>query len=197
MPFSPCPPPPPVATDGAWYSPPCPPPPPSPPCHPLPPAASEETWTPPPHPYIFVFCPIELTITLVNPDTTDPRGGHSSQESDCRTRSKPAQTSSEGSPCTDDTAAYWDPERRELWFRGKLVKKYRQPAPHQCRILAAFQEAGWPRRIDDPLPGGSSESARKQRVADAVRLLNDNPYLLFERDGTGEGILWSVRPEAT
>src|SRR5262245_43464586 len=45
----------------------------------------------------------------------------------------------------------WDSSRRELTLRGTVVKRYRVPAQNQERILATFEEEGWPDHIDDPL----------------------------------------------
>jgi hypothetical protein len=81
----------------------------------------------------------------------------------------------------------WDRERRELWYGERLLKRYRRPAPHQEAILSAFQEEGWPSRIDDPLKPGKRK--------DALQGLNSalaNQPLQFEGDGTGEGILWKI-----
>jgi hypothetical protein len=91
---------------------------------------------------------------------------------------------------TNRDLPHWDPERRQLHFRRQLCKQFKQPAPNQTLILDAFQEAGWPGRIDDPIPP-RRESDHRQRLADAVRGLNLNRHLRFELDGTGEGILWS------
>ena len=44
----------------------------------------------------------------------------------------------------------WDKERQELRVGGLVVKQFKVPAPNQEMILAAFQEEGWPPRIDDP-----------------------------------------------
>ncbi len=49
-------------------------------------------------------------------------------------------------------APCWDGWRRVLRVGVLLVKDYRLPSPTQEAILEAFQEEGWPRRIDDPLP---------------------------------------------
>ena len=43
------------------------------------------------------------------------------------------------------TKPYWDAERRTLWFRGVIVKQFRQPAENQILILSAFEELCWPR----------------------------------------------------
>ncbi len=56
----------------------------------------------------------------------------------------------------------------------------------------AFQEEGWPVRIDDPLPP-VSESEPKQRLRETIRSLNRNQkerLVRFKGDGTGEGVLW-------
>ena len=56
----------------------------------------------------------------------------------------------------------------------------------------AFQEEEWPDRIDDPLPGG----ADSVRIAAAVMSLNSSlSRIRFPKDGTGEGVSWSVLPE--
>lgn len=88
----------------------------------------------------------------------------------------------------------WNSARGELSWDGSICKRFRQRARNQKTILDAFQEEGWPERIDDPLPG-DSKANRRQRLADALRRLNDNTHLRFEFDGTTEGILW--RPKAS
>jgi hypothetical protein len=87
---------------------------------------------------------------------------------------------------------HWDADRRELSYGGTVCKKYRQGAPNQTPILDVFEESDWPSRIDDPLPGGHDNP--QQRLADAIRGLNTNSAILFERDGTTEGILWKPKP---
>ncbi len=82
----------------------------------------------------------------------------------------------------------WDADRRELRYNGQLCKRYRQPAPNQEAILATFQDDGWPPRIDNPI------GTDPQQLADAVRGLNGRPHgIVFERDGTGEGVRWKPR----
>jgi hypothetical protein len=86
----------------------------------------------------------------------------------------------------------WDGARRELYFRGALVKRFRQPADCQEIILASFQEECWPPRIDNPLPPRPEQDVR-QRLHDALNRLNRNqfrPLLRFRGDGTGEGLFW-------
>jgi hypothetical protein len=62
-------------------------------------------------------------------------------------------------------------------------------AKNVVKILDAFQEDGWPKRIDDPL----QPSKDQQRLHEAIKRLNDNLDILrFRADGTGQGILWEI-----
>jgi hypothetical protein len=90
----------------------------------------------------------------------------------------------------------WDRERRELTFEGRLCKRFRQVSGVQTLILDAFEEDGWPSRIDNPVADTmdyDSPRPGRRRAADAIKRLNDNPCLYFGQDGTGEGILWSQK----
>jgi hypothetical protein len=56
----------------------------------------------------------------------------------------------------------------------------------------AFEEEGWPYRIDDPLPP-KGETHPTTRLHDTIKWLNRNrehPLLRFLGDGTGEGLCW-------
>src|SRR5262249_60736440 len=37
---------------------------------------------------------------------------------------------------------FWDDQRRDLWWGGQLVKRFRQPAVLQVPLRGAFQELG-------------------------------------------------------
>ena len=80
-------------------------------------------------------------------------------------------------------------------FRGGvLVKRFRAPAPNQQLVLEAFEEEGWPPRVDDPLPM-HSERAPKRALHDTIHSLNarqHNPLLRFSGDGSGEGVRWRL-----
>jgi hypothetical protein len=89
----------------------------------------------------------------------------------------------------------WDAASRQLLSGGRVVKRFPRPAPFQELLLAAFEEDGWPDRIDDPLPrtGGRDPD---ERLHDTVRRLNGhqvNRLIAFVRDGTGEGVCWRPR----
>lgn len=88
----------------------------------------------------------------------------------------------------------WDADRQELWFCNQLVKRFRIPSPNQVSVLSAFEEEGWPSRIDDPLPP-KSEQCPKRRLNDTIRNLNRSQHqnlVRFLGDGSGQGILWEV-----
>lgn len=89
----------------------------------------------------------------------------------------------------------WDADRHELRLEGTLVKRYRGRAINQECLLAAFEEEGWPSRIDDPLPP-IPEADSKRRLSDSIKGLNRrqiNSLIRFSGDGTGEGVLWDLR----
>lgn len=92
-----------------------------------------------------------------------------------------------------DEVPEWDEQRRALLFGGVELKRYRRPADNQIPIFQAFQEEGWPRKIDDPLPG-SEHVTPKKRLSDTVAKINrgirKHGLVRFELDGTGEGIIW-------
>jgi len=91
---------------------------------------------------------------------------------------------------------YYNRDLRELWWGNELVKHFKQRAPDQHLILSAFEEQGWPRRIDDPLSPRSHEANPKRRLNGAIYRLNLNQLnrlIRFRGDGTGEGVLWEPR----
>jgi hypothetical protein len=91
----------------------------------------------------------------------------------------------------------WDASRRVLSVRGGVVKHFRQPAANQETILAAFQEEGWPWRIDDPLPREHGQDP-KRRLSTTITSLNRNQQrrvLAFSGDGHGQGVAWSMLPK--
>lgn len=95
----------------------------------------------------------------------------------------------------DRSVPKYHPELRELWFRGKMVKRFRVPAKNQELILAAFEEEGWPPHIDDPLPG-KADLEPKKRLHDAIDRLNRNQKLVrFLGNGTGRGVRWRATTE--
>ena len=85
----------------------------------------------------------------------------------------------------------WNADQRELWWAGRLLKSYRHVAFNQWAVLAAFEAAGWPRRIEDPLRHEikkHAKSRRRETIRSLNRELRRTP-LRFRSDGMG-GIRW-------
>jgi hypothetical protein len=86
----------------------------------------------------------------------------------------------------------WDRDRRQLRFDGQVVKEFKLPSANQETVLVAFEEEGWPARIDDPLIPSPNLDPRR-RLHDTIKALNRNQkrtLLRFMGDGSGEGIRW-------
>jgi hypothetical protein len=88
---------------------------------------------------------------------------------------------------------HWDAARRKFYVDGVLVKRFRQGAACQERILSAFQEEGWPPSIEDPLPpdGEQDPKCRLQNVIGNLNRHQRNKRVHFEGNGTGECVLWT------
>lgn len=88
----------------------------------------------------------------------------------------------------------WDPYRRELRIDEHVVKRFRCSAKNQERILASFEEEGWPHRIDDPIPPKPDQN-QSQRLRDAICSLNKHQQsrlIRFRGDGSGRGVVWEL-----
>jgi hypothetical protein len=88
----------------------------------------------------------------------------------------------------------WDRDRQELRVGSFVVKQFKVPAVNQERLLAAFEEEGWPVRIDDPLPPQKDQDP-KRRLHDTINSLNRKqryPLIRFLGDGTGQGVRWQL-----
>jgi len=94
-------------------------------------------------------------------------------------------------PCP--AAVHYNTELFELIVNGIVVKQLDIRATNQIAILTAFQEEGWPPRIDDPLHPNSGDS--KSRLRSTIHCLNGchHPHLVhFFADGSGKGIRWKL-----
>jgi len=103
---------------------------------------------------------------------------------------EPTQSQYESSAPVFTPRPVWDRTRRELRIAGKVVKRFKWPAGNQESVLNAFEEEGWPDRIDDPICQ-HPEICAKQRLNDAIKCLNRkqvNPLIKFRGDGTGRGV---------
>jgi hypothetical protein len=101
----------------------------------------------------------------------------------------------EGSAVADRSLVpWWDRDRREVRLAGILVKQFKSPAPNQEAILAAFEEEGWPPRIDDPISPQFGQDP-KRRLHDTINALNRNQktrLIDFLGDGSGQGVRWEI-----
>lgn len=88
---------------------------------------------------------------------------------------------------SDRNRLYWDSERGELHWHGEIVRTIRnQQTGHELvQILDAFEECGWPVRIDDPLPSSSNPT----QLADRIKSLNKGLQRIRFRK-SGEGVAW-------
>lgn len=96
---------------------------------------------------------------------------------------------SEETTSLDDKPS-WNKTRRELSYRGMVVRKVKNLgiAKNVVLVLDVFQEEGWPERIDDPMPGGKNS----RRLRYTISSLNERlDSIRFSADGSGAGILWS------
>jgi hypothetical protein len=97
-------------------------------------------------------------------------------------------------PAMSALSPHWNAARRELFWGGRIVKRFRVPARNQERILSVFEEEGWAEHIHDPLPETDDIDA-PTRLHDAINRLNRcqiNPLLRFRGDGRGTGVLWEL-----
>jgi hypothetical protein len=88
----------------------------------------------------------------------------------------------------------WDCQRRQLKVGGEIVKEFKLPSPNQETVLMAFEEEGWPPRIDDPLSPLPQLDPRR-RLHDTIKALNrkqKQDLIRFMGDGSGEGIRWEL-----
>jgi hypothetical protein len=93
----------------------------------------------------------------------------------------------------------WDPDRQELLLGRQVVKQFKVPAPNQEVVLSAFEEEGWPSRIDDPIPP-HHEIDPKRRLHDTIYSLNHcqkTALLRFLGDGSGKGIRREIDDDLT
>src|SRR5262249_47618365 len=90
----------------------------------------------------------------------------------------------------------WDAEGRRLWLGEQLLLCFRQPAPHQTRLLDAFEEQCWiSGHIDDPLPRSEVETDQgdKRGLHEPIKNLKRGwreRTIRFGGDGTGKGVGW-------
>jgi hypothetical protein len=88
----------------------------------------------------------------------------------------------------------WDAVQRQLLVGPIVVKKFRQRAANQEKILEVFEEEGWPPLIDDPL-SPQQEQDSKRRLHITINNLNrchQRHLLHFHGGGDGQTVAWRL-----
>ena len=99
-----------------------------------------------------------------------------------------------GPPANARILPNWDRDTRTFLVGERVVKQFRVPSPNQEAVLDAFQEEGWPRCVDDPLPPVPDQQP-KRRLRDTIKCLNLNQAsraIRFRGDGTGQRVFWEL-----
>ncbi len=97
------------------------------------------------------------------------------------------------SPKENSDRIRWDRDARTLYLDGAEIRKYKLAAANQFPILDSFQELGWPKTIDDPIPPKTKVDPVK-RVNSTVTALNEGITggLKFSSANAGKGFSWSI-----
>lgn len=88
----------------------------------------------------------------------------------------------------------WDSMRHELRLGDVIVKRFKHRSRNQEAVLTAFEEEGWPHKVDDPL-APFDECDPKRRLNDTIKGLNHHQLsflIRFRGDGTGEAVVWEL-----
>jgi hypothetical protein len=123
----------------------------------------------------------------------DSANGHESDNGHESTNGELDRLAAAASDCKSTPT--WDSDRQELRVGDRIVKEFKLHSPNQVVLLTAFEEDGWPVRIDDPLPQ-HGDIDPKQRLHDTIKSLNRNQkcaLIRFRGDGTGQGVRWELR----
>jgi hypothetical protein len=84
---------------------------------------------------------------------------------------------------------HWEETCRQLFLGDKMLRTYRRHAGSQFIVLAAFEAAGWPLSIPNPLG--------RRSVKDTLAGLNNgllDTRLRFQRGGEDTAIRWMLLP---
>lgn len=92
----------------------------------------------------------------------------------------------------DEVVPHWDPGKRQLEFRGRVIKAFVRAAWNQEAILTAFEEEGWPQQVDDPIPpaGGRNQRARLRACIQSLNRQAAPPAIEFGCEPNGAAICW-------
>jgi hypothetical protein len=88
----------------------------------------------------------------------------------------------------------WNGDAAVLRWQARVIKRYRNAALTQWAVLSAFQAAGWPEYIGNPLTNGTGGNG-KRRLQDTVKNLNRGlakTPVRFRMAGGAMGVRWEV-----
>jgi hypothetical protein len=90
----------------------------------------------------------------------------------------------------------WDSENGELWYQGQLVKRFEKAAPHQRRLLDAFEASGWRDEIANPFADASiarylTDELLCRTAQDLSGSLHGDTNLRFGKRISGAYATWS------
>ena len=93
---------------------------------------------------------------------------------------------------TRDILPHWNSEDRQLYVGENVIRDSHARACSQECILIAFENQGWPPRIDDPLPQrvGADGKLRLNKTIYRLNRSLTSPHIRFTCDGTGTGVCW-------
>ncbi len=88
----------------------------------------------------------------------------------------------------------WERASRTLWFRGRVVKRFKGRATCQMALLDFLESTGWPKKIEDALPAfPAGRNNRKRTLHDAIKRLNRDQHIIrFHGYAEGHGISWEI-----
>lgn len=96
-------------------------------------------------------------------------------------------------PAVSTIKPQWDSELRQLTMNGEIIRQLGHRATQAEKIVQAFEEDGWPHRIESPFPASEAGSTTRR---EAIRSLNHGLLQIrFVSDGSREGIVWELLQE--
>lgn len=96
-----------------------------------------------------------------------------------------------GERATDPEKPSWNENSLQLLFKGEIVRRVvrRNAAKNILCIVRAFEEAGWPDCIDDPLSHHDPQDLHA-----SIQSLNKGMRMLrFHTDGSGRRVCWQFK----
>ena len=134
------------------------------------------------------------TLVFIEQSASDLLEIVKSVDLDCITESSYIKKPVDEHPNSIDKRPKWNKDSRTLSFDNREVRKYIHNAKNVIMVLNVFEEEGWPKQIDDPLP--HADTCHKKKLRDTVYSLNKSQGLIrFSADNAGEAVCWNFTSE--